>query len=226
MQSLYRKFTRKVLWKKKNSKFLVSRKSLGEARKDLSASGAGRAPPRAPAPPARRRPQQRRRGPRSAEAPAARRAQDYRAALAAEDYGAAARLRDAGGLGLAGWWHARSEADPCGHLLRVAPDFGRLSGLMYTSRDLAELKARALRAWPGRLLRAAQTWSPPPVCLPRKPQCEPISARRVRPVSLHRSCQSRGPGLARGRLDARPAAQRPAAPRRAGRTSRAPLPRS
>ena len=60
-----------------------------------------------------------------------------------EDYATAGRLRDEGGLGLAGWWQARSDADPCGHLLRVSPDFGRLSGLMYTSRDLAELKA-----WP------------------------------------------------------------------------------
>ena len=73
---------------------------------------------------------------------AARCSQEYNAALEREDYGEAARLRDAGGLGLAGWWHARSDADPCAHLLRIAPDFGRLSGLMYTSRDLAELKAR------------------------------------------------------------------------------------
>ena len=84
--------------------------------------------------------------------------QEYNAALAAEDYGEAARLRDAGGLGLAGWWNAHSEAEPCGHLLRVAPDFGRLSGLMYTSRDLAELKAwRLIEPLSGILTRCQAT---------------------------------------------------------------------
>ena len=33
------------------------------------------------------------------------------------------------------------EGDLAGHLLRVAPDFGRYSAIMYTPRDFAELKA-------------------------------------------------------------------------------------
>ncbi|KAK9834296.1 hypothetical protein WJX81_004230, partial [Elliptochloris bilobata] len=88
---------------------------------------------------------------------------EYSAALGREDYGEAARLRDAGGLGLAGWWHARSEADPCGHLLRIAPDFGRLSGLMYTSRDLAVLKGwsnEAATAFPANAFLAAPDFAP------------------------------------------------------------------
>ena len=60
--------------------------------------------------------------------------------MAGEDYGRAAELRDAGCAGLVGWWASRAEGDPAGHLLRVAPDFGRYSAIMYTPRDFAELK--------------------------------------------------------------------------------------
>ncbi len=70
-------------------------------------------------------------------------AQDLDAALATEDYGAAAELRDGGCAGLIGWWASRAEGDPGGHLLRVAPSFGRYTCQMYTPRDFAELKARS-----------------------------------------------------------------------------------
>ena len=67
-------------------------------------------------------------------------AQELAAAVTAEDYGRAAELRDAGCAGLVGWWASRAEGDPAGHLLRIAPDFGRYSAIMYTPRDFAELK--------------------------------------------------------------------------------------
>ena len=67
--------------------------------------------------------------------------QDLHAALAAEDYGRAAELRDEGCAGLVGWWVSSAEGDPGGHLLRIAPDVGRYSAILYTPRDFAELKA-------------------------------------------------------------------------------------
>ncbi len=67
-------------------------------------------------------------------------AQELNTAVDEEDYGTAAELRDRGCAGLIGWWHSRTENDPCGHLLRFAPDFGRYTAVMYTPRDFAELK--------------------------------------------------------------------------------------
>ena len=61
--------------------------------------------------------------------------------MKAEDYGRAAELRDAGCAGLMGWWVSRAEGDPGGHLLRVAPSYGRYTCQMYTPREFAELKA-------------------------------------------------------------------------------------
>lgn len=66
--------------------------------------------------------------------------QELNTAVENEDYGKAAELRDAGGAGLIGWWHSRTENDPGGHLLRIAPDFGRYTAVMYSPRDFAELK--------------------------------------------------------------------------------------
>ena len=40
-----------------------------------------------------------------------------------------------------GWWHSRAEDDPVGHILRIAPDFGRYTAVKYSAQDLAELKA-------------------------------------------------------------------------------------
>ena len=57
-----------------------------------------------------------------------------------EDYARAAELRDSGCAGLLGWWHSRAEDDPVGHILRIAPDFGRYTAVKYTAQDLAELK--------------------------------------------------------------------------------------
>lgn len=69
-------------------------------------------------------------------------AQELNAAVENEDYATAAELRDTGCAGLIGWWHSRAENDPAGHLLRIAPDFGRYTAVMYTPRDFAELKVR------------------------------------------------------------------------------------
>lgn len=38
-----------------------------------------------------------------------------------------------------GWWVGRGSGDPCGHLLRITPDFSRFVGQVYTPRDLAEI---------------------------------------------------------------------------------------
>ncbi|CAL8470008.1 g9550 [Coccomyxa elongata] len=65
---------------------------------------------------------------------------ELNAAVESEDYATAAELRDTGCAGLIGWWHSRAENDPAGHLLRIAPDFGRYTAVMYTPRDFAELK--------------------------------------------------------------------------------------
>ena len=71
--------------------------------------------------------------------------QDMRAAVAEERYSDAATLRDAGGAGLLGWWVGRGsgagdEQDFQGHLLRVAPDFGRYVGQAYTAQDIVRLQ--------------------------------------------------------------------------------------
>lgn len=68
--------------------------------------------------------------------------QELNTAVENEDYATAAELRDTGCAGLIGWWQARAENDPCGHLLRIAPDFGRYTAIMYTPRDFAEVKVR------------------------------------------------------------------------------------
>jgi hypothetical protein len=62
-----------------------------------------------------------------------------KAAVAREDYAAAASLRDAGGAGLVGWWHAAPACDVGGHLLRVARDGGRYTGLAFRAGDLADV---------------------------------------------------------------------------------------
>lgn len=69
--------------------------------------------------------------------------QELDAAVENEDYARAAELRDTGCAGLIGWWQSRADNDPAGHLLRIAPDFGRYTAVMYTPRDFAELKVRS-----------------------------------------------------------------------------------
>ena len=60
-------------------------------------------------------------------------------AVRAEDYATAAALRDLGGAGLVGWWAAApTPADPAGHLLRIAPEFGRYGGALFRASDVAE----------------------------------------------------------------------------------------
>ena len=66
--------------------------------------------------------------------------QELQQAVEQEDYAKAAELRDSGCAGLLGWWHSRAEDDPVGHILRIAPDFGRYTAVKYTAQDLAELK--------------------------------------------------------------------------------------
>lgn len=66
--------------------------------------------------------------------------QELQQALEQEDYARAAQLRDSGCAGLVGWWHSRAEDDPVGHILRIAPDFGRYTAVKYSAQDLAELK--------------------------------------------------------------------------------------
>jgi hypothetical protein len=60
-------------------------------------------------------------------------------ALEEERYGEAATLRDAGGIGLMGWWEGRGEDDAVGHVIRIMPDFGRYVAQAYTARELAEI---------------------------------------------------------------------------------------
>ncbi|KAK9809054.1 hypothetical protein WJX72_008588 [[Myrmecia] bisecta] len=69
--------------------------------------------------------------------------EELETALQNEDYATAARLRDEGGAGLVGWWCAHQEGDPFGHLLRIAPQFGRFNGLAYTPTDLAAVMGLA-----------------------------------------------------------------------------------
>ncbi|GAB4812968.1 hypothetical protein N2152v2_000014 [Parachlorella kessleri] len=59
-------------------------------------------------------------------------------ALEEERYAEAAMLRDAGGVGLLGWWAGRSEEDSTGHVVRVTPEFGRYVATAYTARELAD----------------------------------------------------------------------------------------
>jgi len=51
----------------------------------------------------------------------------------------AARLRDQAAVSAVGWWVGRGNGDPCGHLLRITPDFSRYVGQVYSPRDLTEL---------------------------------------------------------------------------------------
>ena len=57
--------------------------------------------------------------------------QELQQAVEQEDYTKAAELRDSGCAGLLGWWHSRAEDDPVGHILRIAPDFGRYTAVKY-----------------------------------------------------------------------------------------------
>ena len=59
-------------------------------------------------------------------------------ALEEERYAEAAMLRDAGGVGLLGWWAGRSEGDSTGHVVRGTPEFGRYVAAAYTARELAD----------------------------------------------------------------------------------------
>eukprot|EP00955_Chlamydomonas_euryale_P066814 359650-Chlamydomonas_euryale.AAC.21 len=61
-------------------------------------------------------------------------------ALEEERYADAAALRDGGLTSLAGWWAGRADGDPIGHLLHIAPEYGRWTGRALRSRDIAELK--------------------------------------------------------------------------------------
>ncbi len=62
------------------------------------------------------------------------------AALAAERYDEAALLRDQALVGLQGWWSGKSGNDDfSGHLLHVKAEFGRLTGRIYTARDIAQM---------------------------------------------------------------------------------------
>ncbi|KAI7835685.1 hypothetical protein COHA_010424 [Chlorella ohadii] len=61
------------------------------------------------------------------------------AAIAEERFEDAARLRDQAAVSAVGWWVGRGNGDPCGHLLRITPDFSRYVGQVYSPRDLTEL---------------------------------------------------------------------------------------
>lgn len=57
-----------------------------------------------------------------------------------ERYGDAAVIRDTTAVGLVGWWAGGTEDDPCGHVLHITRDFGRLTARAYTPSNLAEMK--------------------------------------------------------------------------------------
>ena len=58
-------------------------------------------------------------------------------------YDDAAKLRDAGGTNLMGWWVGRGEGDSQGHLLRVSAGYSRFVGQAYMTRELAEVGVSA-----------------------------------------------------------------------------------
>ncbi|KAJ9505609.1 hypothetical protein QJQ45_011236 [Haematococcus lacustris] len=78
------------------------------------------------------------------------------AALAVEDYEAAARCCSEGLTALQGWWAGTGEGDAVGHLLHVAPEYGRYTGRAYTARDLAELAGWRDGASPMQRLRISR----------------------------------------------------------------------
>jgi hypothetical protein len=41
-----------------------------------------------------------------------------------------------------GWWVGVGENDPVGHLLHIGPEYGRYTGRVYTTRDIADLAGR------------------------------------------------------------------------------------
>ncbi|KAL6762943.1 hypothetical protein V8C86DRAFT_514706 [Haematococcus lacustris] len=78
------------------------------------------------------------------------------AALAVEDYEAAAKCCSEGLTALQGWWAGTGEGDAVGHLLHVAPEYGRYTGRAYTARDLAELAGWRDGASPMQRLRISR----------------------------------------------------------------------
>ena len=113
--------------------------------------------------------------------------QELQLAVEQEDYARAAELRDSGCAGLLGWWHSRAEDDPVGHILRIAPDFGRYTAVKYTAQDLAELK----------VLSESSSW----ICIQFVGWLLAIGGSRsesagililVHGVSLHKACYTVG----------------------------------
>jgi hypothetical protein len=45
-----------------------------------------------------------------------------------------------------GWWAGKADGDPLGHLLHIAPEFGRWTGRAYTASDLATMSGEHARS--------------------------------------------------------------------------------
>lgn len=66
-----------------------------------------------------------------------------------------------------GWWVGRGSGDPCGHLLRITPDFSRFVGQVYTPRDLAEILpvSRRQLCWAAHCIAGSSAHAVPRVLL-------------------------------------------------------------